>query len=111
MSGWFLLLPCFIEITEFSANSVDPDLTLHFDLGLHFFQCSFYGTIGINGLKIATDEEYWRGHGIGSVEEFEGGNKKCLFSFKCCTFKVLQGSIVLLVLHLTADLVKKGAQV
>ena len=38
VSGQFLLLPCFIEIPVFNANSVDPDQTPRFascDLGLH----------------------------------------------------------------------------
>ena len=40
VSGCFLLLPCFIEIYVFNANSVDPDQTLRSaasDLGLHCF--------------------------------------------------------------------------
>ena len=38
MSDKFLLLPCFIEIPVFNAQSVDPDLMPHSvasDLGLH----------------------------------------------------------------------------
>ena len=38
VSGFFLLLPCFIEVHVFNANSVDPDQMLHpaaSDLGLH----------------------------------------------------------------------------
>ena len=38
VSGEFLLLPCFIEITVINANSVDPDQTPRSaasDLGLH----------------------------------------------------------------------------
>ena len=49
----FLLLPCFKEIPAFNANSVGPDQTPHYatsDLGLHCYQCSFYGTPGLNGL-------------------------------------------------------------
>ena len=33
MPGWFLLLPCFIENSVCTANSVDPDQTSN--LGLH----------------------------------------------------------------------------
>ena len=36
--GFFLLLPCFIEIHVFNANSADPDQMPHFaasDLDLH----------------------------------------------------------------------------
>ena len=43
---WFLLLSCFVEISEFKANSVDPDQTPHSvasDLGLYCFQCPFMG--------------------------------------------------------------------
>ena len=42
------------KITVFNANSVDPDQTRRSaasDLGLHFCQCPFYGTPGINGLR------------------------------------------------------------
>ena len=38
MSGLFFLLPCFIEISVFNSNSVDPDQMLGSaasDLGLH----------------------------------------------------------------------------
>ena len=55
MSGWFLLLSCFVEISEFYAKSVDPDQTPRSaasDLGLHYlFQCPFYGTPGLNRLS------------------------------------------------------------
>ena len=43
MSGLFLLLPCFVEISKFNANSVDPDHTpcsAASDLGLHFLPMS-----------------------------------------------------------------------
>ena len=43
MSGQFLLLPCFIEITVFNANSVDPDQTprsVASDLDLHYLTMS-----------------------------------------------------------------------
>ena len=36
---WFVLLPCFIEISVLNAESVDPDQTSHSaasDLGLHY---------------------------------------------------------------------------
>ena len=38
VSGWFLLLLCFIEISAENAKSIDPDEMLHSvssDLGLH----------------------------------------------------------------------------
>ena len=38
VSGWFLYSSCNVEISEFNANSVDPDQKLHSsasDLGLH----------------------------------------------------------------------------
>ena len=43
----FLLLPCFLEIPAFNANSVDLDQTPHSDT---VCQCPFYGTLGLNGL-------------------------------------------------------------
>ena len=60
MSGWFLLLLCFIEISVFNANSVDPDQTPRFaasDLGLRCLQCSFYRTLGINELNVFIYQE------------------------------------------------------
>ena len=54
VSGWFLLLLCFIDISVFNASSVDPDQTPHSaasDLGLHCLQMSFYVTLGINLLN------------------------------------------------------------
>ena len=51
----FLLLPCFIEIPPFNANSVDPDQMQHYaasDLGLSLFaNVPFYGPPGKNGLR------------------------------------------------------------
>ena len=41
----FLLLLCFTEIPILNANSVDPDL------GLHYLPMSSYGTLGKNGLN------------------------------------------------------------
>ena len=44
MSGYFLLLPCFIEIPVFNANSLDPDQTPRFaasDLGLDGLPMSY----------------------------------------------------------------------
>ena len=35
VSGYFLTIPCFIEIPVFNANSIDPDQMP--DMGLHFF--------------------------------------------------------------------------
>ena len=38
VTGWFLLLPCFIETSKLYRNSVDSDQTSRFaasDLGLH----------------------------------------------------------------------------
>ena len=46
-----LLLPCFIEIPVFNANSVDPDqmpLSAASDLGLHSLPICLYGMPGIN---------------------------------------------------------------
>ena len=43
--GYFLLLPCFIEILILNANSVDPDQTPHSaasDLGLHCLPVSLF---------------------------------------------------------------------
>ena len=44
VSGWFLLLSGFMEISEFKANSVDPDQKLHSaasSLGQHCLPMSF----------------------------------------------------------------------
>ena len=52
LCGQFLLLSCFVKTSEFNANGVDRDQTLRYaasDLGLHFFQCPFYGILGLNG--------------------------------------------------------------
>ena len=46
----FLLLPCFIEIPLFYANSVDPDQTPHSaasDLDLHCLQMSLLWDAGL----------------------------------------------------------------
>ena len=51
MSGWFLLLSCFAELSELNANSVDPDQMPHSDLGLLCLSMSLYGTLGLNGLS------------------------------------------------------------
>ena len=43
LSGYFIIIPCFIEILVFNANSVDPDQTPRFAasyLGLHCFPVS-----------------------------------------------------------------------
>ena len=40
VSGYFLIMPCFIEFPVFNANSVDPDpapRSAATDLGLHCF--------------------------------------------------------------------------
>ena len=50
MSGLFLLLSCFVEISELNVNSVDYDQTAS-DLGYNVCQCIFYGTQGSNELK------------------------------------------------------------
>ena len=53
----FLLLSCFVEISELNANSVDPDQgprSAASDLGLHCLPCAFYGTPGFNGLTITS---------------------------------------------------------
>ena len=53
----FIILSCFIEISELNANSVDPDQTPHSaasDLGLHCFPVSLSWDsrrIWVNGLK------------------------------------------------------------
>ena len=55
MSGYFLLLSRFVKISDDNANSVDLDQMPHsgaYDLGL-YCQCPFYGTPGLNGLKVA----------------------------------------------------------
>ena len=52
---FLLLIPCFIEIPVFNANSAGPDQTPRnaaSDLGLHCLPMSFYGTLGINGLIV-----------------------------------------------------------
>ena len=46
MSGYFLLLQCFMEILVINANSVDPDQTPHSaasDLGLHCLPVALLG--------------------------------------------------------------------
>ena len=51
--SFFLLLPCFIEIPVFYANSVDPDQTPRLWRLIWICtvcQCSFYGTLGLDGL-------------------------------------------------------------
>ena len=48
MSGQFLLLLCFIEISELNANSVDPDQMPH--SGSKLFANILFVTLGINGL-------------------------------------------------------------
>ena len=58
MSGWFLIIPCLIDIPVF--NYVDTDQTLRSaatDLGLHCLSIPFYGTLGINGLRINPNSE------------------------------------------------------
>ena len=52
----FLILPFFIQIPVFSANSTDPDQMSHFAgsyLGLQcsVCQCPLYGMLGLNWLK------------------------------------------------------------
>ena len=50
---YFLLLPCFVEISEFSANRVDSDQTprsVAFNLGLHCLSISIYWMLGLNRL-------------------------------------------------------------
>ena len=49
----FFLLSCFVEISDFYANSVDPNQTPQSaasDQGLHCLQMSLYWTLGLNGL-------------------------------------------------------------
>ena len=53
VSGWFLLLPCFIDIPVLNANSVDPDqmqCSATSDLGLHSLLVSLLGKTKM-GLK------------------------------------------------------------
>ena len=51
VSGWILLLPCFIEIPVSIAKNVDPDQTPRLNWVYTVCQCPFYGTLGINGLS------------------------------------------------------------
>ena len=54
MSGWFLLLLCFIEIPVFNASSVDPDQMLHSassDLGLHCLPITLLGVSTVWGFQ------------------------------------------------------------
>ena len=44
MSGHYLLLPCFVVISTFNANNIDPNQMPHAaesDLGLHCLQWSY----------------------------------------------------------------------
>ena len=56
MSGLFLLLSYFTEISELNANSVNPDQTprsVASDLGLHRLPMSLlWDAIGLNGLRL-----------------------------------------------------------
>ena len=55
MSGYVLLLPCFIETLVFNANSVDPDQTPHSaasDMGLHFLSMSLLGDVRYKWVKM-----------------------------------------------------------
>ena len=48
------MLPCFIASPVLNAKCVDLDqmpYSVASDLGLHFCQCPFCGTLGIDGLK------------------------------------------------------------
>ena len=59
MSGYLLLLSCFVESSERNANSVDPDQTprsVASDLGPPLFANALYGTLGLNGLNRATHD-------------------------------------------------------
>ena len=50
VSGYFLLLPCFIGVSELNANSVDPDQTPRSaasDLGLHCLPMSLLRDAGL----------------------------------------------------------------
>ena len=58
---FFLLLPCFTEITVINANRVDPDQTpcsAASDLDLHVCQYLFYGTLGIYELDTCITTMY-----------------------------------------------------
>ena len=50
----FFLLPCFIEISVFNINSVDPDQTPRSatsDLGLHCLPMSFLESAGLKWIN------------------------------------------------------------
>ena len=59
MSGQFLILPCFIEIPVFNANSADPDQTLHVasdhDLGLQCLPMSHLWDARLKWVKTIGD--------------------------------------------------------
>ena len=54
MSGKFLFLSCFVEISELNANCVDPDQTRRSaasDLGLHYLSMSLLWDAGLKWVK------------------------------------------------------------
>ena len=55
MSGWFLLLSCFVEISELKANSVDYDQMQHSavtDLDLHCLPISLFWDARLKLVKV-----------------------------------------------------------
>ena len=48
VSDWFLLLSCFVEISELNANSIDPS-----DLGLHCLPVSLLWDTRLKWVKIS----------------------------------------------------------
>ena len=55
MSGYFLSIPCFIEIRVCNANSADPDETMRStasDLGLHCFPMSTPTKVGHRDIRL-----------------------------------------------------------
>ena len=60
MSGYFLLILCFIEILVFNANSVDPGQIMHStasDLGLHCLPVTLWG--GGGGFQTKMGKAIW----------------------------------------------------
>ena len=54
VSGWFLLLSCFVEISELNANIVDHDQMPHSvtsDLGLHSLPMSLLWAARLKQVK------------------------------------------------------------
>ena len=58
-SGKFLLLPCFVGISELNANSIDPDQMLHSDLGLHCLPISLLWDARLKWVNDETRKNMW----------------------------------------------------